>query len=201
MQQPKNIHCLALNYQGVGATTDTTPLYFVKSANAYCPNGSAVTIPRDVLRVWTEVELGIVVAEDCHNLKVDEVARYIQGFAICADITCENILERDHHLAFSKSRAGFCPVGADVVSLTLAQTLNLSMVTRINGSVTQSGSTSTMIMNAYESLCYLSSLTRLQKGDLILTGTPPGHENNTVQPDDVVCHRIETVGTLEYRIV
>jgi 2-keto-4-pentenoate hydratase/2-oxohepta-3-ene-1,7-dioic acid hydratase in catechol pathway len=198
--QPRNIHCLALNFQGVGSQADTLPLYFVKSANAYCPSGSAVRIPADVPMVWTEVELGIIVRDDCSDLKPETVSRFIQGFAVCADISCDNILGRDHHLAFSKSRAGFCPVGPDVVPLSLEQTLNLRMTTSINGRETQAGSTSIMVMNVYESLCYISSLTRLQKGDLVLTGTPPGHENNGLHSGDHVRHWIESVGALEYRI-
>ena len=201
MIPPCNIHCLALNYRGVGTSSDVRPLYFVKSSSAYCRDGAVVRIPRDVPVVWTEVELGIVVGRDCADPVDVAEPGLIAGYVVCADISCDNILGRDHHLAFSKSRTGFCPVGSDVVGLSLEQTLNLRMATYINGRETQTGTTEAMILNAHESLHYVLTLTGIQKGDIVLTGTPPGHENNALHPGDEVRHQIEAIGDLRYRIV
>ena len=35
MNRPSNIHCLALNYYGVGPAKDKEPLYFVKYSNSF----------------------------------------------------------------------------------------------------------------------------------------------------------------------
>ena len=198
---PKNIHCLALNYRGVGDERAMAPLYFVKSANTYAQNGVEVEVPRDVSRVWTEVELAFIVSKSARNISCENARDYIYGFAVAADISCENINKRDHHLAFSKSRKGFCPVGEMINASEVDDLTALSMVTEINGKITQEGCTSGMIMNPYQALEYLSAVTQLEEGDLVITGTPPGHEYNTISPGDQICHRIDTIGELSYSIV
>ena len=198
---PKNIHCLALNYLGVGPQTTQKPLYFIKASNAYACSGAEVEIPKDVASIWTEVELGIVIAEDVYNIPVDAVEDVIGGFVVCADITCSNIEDRDHHLAFSKSRPGFCPVSEASASLSRDAIRNLDLVTEINGLCTQKGNTGKMVLDAFECVAYLSSITKLEKDDLILTGTPPGHENNMLKQGDDVRHIIQHVGELRYSIV
>ena len=55
-----------------------------------------------------------------------------------------------------------------------------NMKTIINGVVTQEGNTSDMVYNVYKSVSYISTITELEKGDIILTGTPSGVENNIV---------------------
>jgi 5-oxopent-3-ene-1,2,5-tricarboxylate decarboxylase/2-hydroxyhepta-2,4-diene-1,7-dioate isomerase len=199
MIPPKNIHCLALNYTGVGA--GDTPLYFVKSYNSLNIDATRVIYPNDVTELWTEVELGVVIAEDCSNISGIEADDFISGFTICADITAKNINNRDHHLAFSKSRSGFCPVSSTIVKISSAEYKSLKLRTYINGELTQEGLTEQMILDPFECVSYISSLTNLCKGDLILTGTPMGVVNNIIEKGDVIQQEIECVGTLEYKIV
>ena len=99
MRTPENIHCLALNYPGVGANDAETPLYFVKSKQAYCESGARVRFPAEAPEVWTEVELGIVSARDERDILPADAEAFIAGYVVCADISCENIHGRDHHLA------------------------------------------------------------------------------------------------------
>ena len=199
MVNPKNIHCLALNYTGVGKNTHS-PLYFVKSKNSLCFNGARVTYPEDCSNMWTEVELGIVIKESCFQVSELEAEKYIEGFVVCADITCENIHDRDHHLAYSKSRKNFCPVSADIIRMSVTELTNLKLATFINGTLTQEGNIDDMFFNPYKSLSYISKITELCKGDIILTGTPSGVENNIINIGDKVVHRIEKIGEVGFEV-
>jgi 5-oxopent-3-ene-1,2,5-tricarboxylate decarboxylase/2-hydroxyhepta-2,4-diene-1,7-dioate isomerase len=151
--------------------------------------------------MWTEVELGIVISSECENIREEDAEKHIEGYTVCADITCENLNNRDHHLAFSKSRKNFCPIVNEIVKLSFASLSNLTMITKINGKITQQGNMRDIKYNAYRSISYISSLTVLKKGDLILLGTPKGVENNLLLPGDHVCQIIEDVGVLEYKII
>ena len=62
MVRPSTIHCLALNYSGVGPSDNEEPLYFIKGSEAYATNGVIISYPKNVSKFWTEVELGIVIS-------------------------------------------------------------------------------------------------------------------------------------------
>ncbi len=199
MIEPSTIHCLALNFEGVGPSRDKEPLYFIKSKNAFASNGVIVDLPKDIKHFWSEVELGIVISKDCKKISNIDAKNYIKGFVVCGDISCSNIFSRDHHLAFSKSRDSFCPT-SELNQNKYLDLSNLKMRTKINGVTTQEGSSSMMIMNPYESLSYVSQITTLKKGDILITGTPPGWRNNFLKSGDEVVHEIETLGKVEFSI-
>ena len=60
-----NIHCLALNYKGIGEI-DQDPIYFLKSTSCLAKEDDLIPFPSfKVSNVWTEVELGINIKVDC----------------------------------------------------------------------------------------------------------------------------------------
>lgn len=198
-----NIHCLALNYKGIGEINQD-PIYFLKSNSCITNEGGIVPYPKfKVSEVWTEVELGLVIGKDCENLSEEEAFSVIEGFFVAGDITCNSIYERDHHLPFSKSRTGFCPIGDDVVNLDLRDR-TLDMKTFINGVELQHGNTRDMIYNPYQSVSYLSKIVTLKRGDIVITGTPTTKNGGPqydclVKPNDIIKHTIEGIGELNYR--
>jgi 5-oxopent-3-ene-1,2,5-tricarboxylate decarboxylase/2-hydroxyhepta-2,4-diene-1,7-dioate isomerase len=73
------------------------------------------------------------------------------------------------------------------------------MTTQVNGTLVQEGTTSGMILDVVGLIAYLSSVTVLMPGDMILTGTPQGvHFCNA--GDEVICE-IEGVGRLVNHLV
>lgn len=198
-----NIHCLALNYKGVGEINQD-PIYFLKSSACLTYEGGKIPYPRfNTSEVWTEVELGILISKPCENVSEKEANKFIKGFFIAGDITCGSVYGRDHHLAFSKARTGFCPISTNVAKLKLKRK-TLKMETYINGELRQSGTTADMIFNPYKAISYLSQIVKLQKGDIILTGTPTTQNGGPqydclVQPGDVIKHTIEELGELNYK--
>ena len=74
----------------------------------------------------------------------------------------------------------------------------------VNGEPRQDSNTGEMIFGVAEQVSYLSGLTALQPGDLILTGTPAGtgaaHKRYLDDGDSVVAH-IQGLGALENQII
>jgi len=199
MISPKNIHCLALNYKGVGDIKEI-PLYFVKSLSALCFSGAKVRYPSGTESLWTEVELTIVVKEDCYQVSEEDAHNFIEGYIVGADLTCKNLYTRDHHLGFSKSRENFCPVSSDLVSLSRSEVKDLELFTEINGKITQQGNINEMKLDPFQSFSFVSGITSLKKGDIILTGTPKGVENNIVKRGDEIVQYIPGIGRIEYSV-
>jgi 2-keto-4-pentenoate hydratase/2-oxohepta-3-ene-1,7-dioic acid hydratase in catechol pathway len=198
-----NIHCLALNYKGIGEINQD-PIYFLKSTSCLAYEGDEIKYPKfNTIKVWTEVELGIAILNDCENINEEEAYNYIKGFFIAGDITCSNLYDRDHHLASSKARVGFCPISTKISKIDL-DNKSISMKTYINNELKQHGDLLDIIFNPYKSVSYISKFTKLQKGDIILTGTPSTINGGPqfdclVKPGDTIKHTIDNLGELNYK--
>ena len=84
-------------------------------------------------------------------------------------------LEKSGQFIIGKSSPSFGPIGPYLVTpdeITDAQ--DLKMKTIVNGKTMQDGNTKDMIHSINYIIAYLSTFIKLQKGDLIIAGTPDG---------------------------
>jgi 5-oxopent-3-ene-1,2,5-tricarboxylate decarboxylase / 2-hydroxyhepta-2,4-diene-1,7-dioate isomerase len=99
-----------------------------------------------------------------------------------------------------KSRDGATPLGPWLVDAAdVPDPMHLRLSTRVNGRLTQEGTTRDMIFDIPFLIEYLSAFMTLGTGDVILTGTPEGLVD--VKPGDEVATEIEGIGCLVNRIV
>jgi 2-keto-4-pentenoate hydratase/2-oxohepta-3-ene-1,7-dioic acid hydratase in catechol pathway len=120
-----------------------------------------------------EGELGVVIGRRCCRLSADEdPLAYIFGLTCLNDVTARDLQRKDVQFTRAKSFDTFCPVGPFIV--TGLDPLDLSVETRVNGVVRQSGRTSSMAFPVPFLLQYISHVMTLEPGDLIATGTPAG---------------------------
>jgi len=197
LNKPSKIIGIAVNYEGATGLDDTMsePLIFLKGSNTFLNNNEKIKIPFN-LPCWGEVELGVVISKKAKNISIDEVESYILGYTIVNDITIKNIDNRDHHLARSKSVDNFCPV---------LDTLDTSFIPKDqklkafhNGILLREGKISDMIWSPEKIVSEVSHWMTLEKGDLILTGTPPRvKERMFLKNNDTFLCEIEGLGKLE----
>jgi 2-keto-4-pentenoate hydratase/2-oxohepta-3-ene-1,7-dioic acid hydratase in catechol pathway len=96
----------------------------------------------------------------------------------------------------------FTPMGPTLITPDeLRDTSNLNMFTKVNGKFVQKGNTSQMFFDIPYLISYLSTLTTLEPGDVILTGSPKfmdGEPNpsGVLKPDDIVEVGIEKLTSL-----
>jgi 2-keto-4-pentenoate hydratase/2-oxohepta-3-ene-1,7-dioic acid hydratase in catechol pathway len=177
--------------------TDTgfEPVMFLKGPNAVADPSAAVALRADLREVWVEVEIAAVIGRRTRDLRDAAAARdAVFGITIGNDITALNVLERDWHLARSKSLDGFCPLGPDLVRGF--DDSDRAMTTLINGRTTQSSTTANRVLDTYATVAWLSRLLTLEPGDVVLTGTPKGARQSLVRPGDRVELSIAGLGTL-----
>ena len=82
----------------------------------------------------------------------------------------------------------------------------LTLTTRLNGAEVQHGETADMIFSVPQIVSYVSVFTRLEPGDVISTGTPPGvgmarHPPLWLKPGDVVEVEISRIGVLRNAVI
>src|SRR5690606_37291837 len=84
-------------------------------------------------------------------------------------------LERGGQWAKGKGCPTFGPLGPWLVTRDeVKDPQNLDMFLDVNGKRVQSGNTRTMIFGVAHLISYISRFMRLDAGDVITTGTPPG---------------------------
>lgn len=200
ISNPKTVVGLGWNYKDlVGEKLQyDEPIIFLKSINSVCGHNSKVVLSNFHNNVWVEIELVIVISKQAKNILVKNARDYIFGYTIGSDITAENILNRDWHLARSKAFENYAPVGPFMV--VGMNPNNVSLKSRINGKIYQDSTTSKMILNIDEIISFVSSHIVLEKGDLIFTGSPKGARESIVKSGDKVEHLIEDIGTLSFNI-
>lgn len=109
--------------------------------------------------------------------------------------------------SFSKSFDKYAPVGPCLISaVILGAADNLALETKVNGEVRQRGNTGDLCFGVRELIAFCSQGQTLERGSLIMTGTPGGVGLfMTPQPvflkhGDVVEIKFSGIGTLVNRI-
>jgi 2,4-diketo-3-deoxy-L-fuconate hydrolase len=106
----------------------------------------------------------------------------------------------------TKLRPTFKPIGPYITPRHFVRDPHdLRITLKVNGEVMQDESSSDMIFGVDRIVEYVSGLTDLNPGDMILTGSPAGnaahHGNRYLRPDDVIEGEIEGLGVQRNRCV
>lgn len=187
---------LAFNYKSLVGEENKTqePLLFLKSSTSLIFNNEEIIYNDFFKKVWIEAELCIIIGKEGKNIKSKNAKEHILGYTCGNDVTAENILDRDWHLARSKAPDTFAPIGPKIINEI--DTSNLRIQSFINGKKTQDSSTNDRILNDFECVELVSKFFKLIPGDIIFTGTPAGAKDAIVKPGDEVTIEIEKIGKI-----
>lgn len=184
---------LTLNAGGV----KDEPLVFIKAASACIGHRGFTWRPDRAAFMHYECELAVVIGAPAKNVKAAEALRHVAGYTVCNDYALRDDLENWYRPNLKvKHRDGGTVLGPWLVpACEVPDPQALSLRARVNGHITQQGSTANMVNSVAELIEYLSSFMTLMPGDVILTGTPEGVVN--VQAGDVVHTEIDGIGSLQ----
>ena len=97
----------------------------------------------------------------------------IAGYTCFLDVSVRDF--QKHSVTAGKNFPGTGPLGPWMVtSDVVTDPQSLALTTRLNGEVVQKDTTEHMIFDVATIIEYLSTVTRLEPGDVIATGTPDG---------------------------
>ena len=196
---PSKIVCIGRNYvahaKELNHEVPTSPLIFLKPPSAVIGPGDTIKRPQYLSeRVDHEGELGVVIGKRCYRPNEDEDLRsYILGYTCVNDVTARDLQNKDGQWTRAKGFDTFCPLGP-VIAPDLDPWKGVTVETKVNGQVRQSGTTANFIFPLDVILRYITSIMTLEPGDVIATGTPAGV--SPLQPGDIVEVSVEGVGTL-----
>ena len=168
---------------------------FLKAPSSIIGPGDTCRLPPGPVEQHKEIhhesELALVIGTGGAGIAEADALRHVLGYTIGLDMTVRGAGDRSRR----KSYDTFTPVGpwiatADEVGDPHALEIRLT----VNGEVRQHVSSGDMSTRIPGIIAYASSVMRLEPGDLVLTGAPPGV--NQVHDGDVMEAAISRVGSM-----
>ncbi|MFZ5948065.1 MAG: fumarylacetoacetate hydrolase family protein [Stygiobacter sp.] len=182
---------------------DEFPIVFLKPASTVIYSGEKVVHPNYSNNLQHEVELVLYIGEDVKNANDEEAEKAIHGYTVGLDMTL-----RDLQFEFKKKGDPWtfakCFDTATVLSeIVLKKEYQLKgnekILLKVNDETKQNSSLDNMIFSPVEIVKFISTRLKLEKGDLIFTGTPEGVSR--VVAGDKLYAEIENVASLETSII
>jgi acylpyruvate hydrolase len=205
--RPEKIVCVGLNYRHhileMGRDLPEHPTLFAKFPSALIGAHDEVVLPAASSAVDWEGELAVVIGAPARHVRPEDAARYIAGYSVLNDVTARDWQFRTREWLQGKTFEATTPLGpvlvtADDPDLNAAQ---MELVCEVNGEVMQRAEVSDLLFDPAGLVSYISTITTLQPGDVIATGTPGGvgHARNPqryLTDGSVVTTRITGIGEL-----
>lgn len=148
------------------------PGLFLKAPNTLAEPEGTLTYPEWTENLHFEGELALVIAQRSQNLTPVEVPAAILGYTAALDLTARDLQQSDLQWFRAKSSDRFCPLGPSIE--TDFDPRDVRIQTRVNGETRQDARTSHMIFDVTQILMYVTRFMTLERGDIVLTGTPSG---------------------------
>jgi 2-keto-4-pentenoate hydratase/2-oxohepta-3-ene-1,7-dioic acid hydratase in catechol pathway len=187
--RPSTILCSGSNYKDHNAEKANTPIsgkepeFFVKTPDCVVgPDELILFDERFSKKIDCESELAVVIGKPGRFIRKEDAMSHVFGYTIVNDVTARDRQVRTtpqgltwYELGSGKVFDSSAPLGPCVVTADeIKDPQNLKLMTRINGELRQSSSTSNMIWTCADLIHFFSRNMTLRPGMAIITGTPAG---------------------------
>jgi acylpyruvate hydrolase len=157
------------------------PFFFLKpSSSILLPSEGPILRPRGV-NLHYEVELGIVIGKTLRDIDENDTEAWmsaIESYLLTIDMTGRNVQEEAKKKglpwSIAKGFDTFLPVAGPIAPSKIADPHNVELYLKVNGEVKQQDNTELMLFRIGRQLADISKVMTLEKGDIVLTGTPKG---------------------------
>lgn len=176
---PDKIICVGRNYlahaQEAGLETTPVPELFTKFSNALIGDGAPVPMPKNSDQLDWEVELALVIGKPARDVSAADAYDYVAGYTILNDVSARNLQQATSQFLAGKTQERSTPVGPWLVTPDeIADPQKLRLKLDVDGETMQDASTDSMVHSIVDIIAFASSITTLEPGDVIATGTPEG---------------------------
>jgi fumarylpyruvate hydrolase len=179
------------------------PFFFTKPADALVTGGQPAHYPTRTQNLHHEIELVIAIAKGGSQIAVGDAWDHVFGFAVGLDLTRRD-LQNDAKKSgrpwdTSKGFDESAPVSELHTFADCGRIESGRIWLQVNDEMRQQGDVSQLIWSIPEVIAELSTLFKLQAGDLIFTGTPAGVA--AIQRGDKLHGGIDGIAELHVEIV
>ncbi len=206
---PEKILCIGVNYAShaaeVGRDLPPAPSVFSRLHNTLVPAGGNIVRPKASIAFDYEGELAVIIGERCRHVPRGRALSVIAGYTCFIDASVRDF--QKHSVTAGKNFPATGPLGPWMVTAdVVTDPQRLELTTRLNGNIVQRDTTDHMIFDVATLIEYLSTVTWLEPGDVIATGTPDGVGLGRKPPlwmkgGDKLEVEISGIGTLNVNVV
>ena len=179
--QPSKIVCVGLNYRNhileMGRELPAYPTLFAKFADSLTGARDEIAKPEETEALDWEAELALVIGKPVRRAVGAEAEAAIAGFTVLNDVTCRDWQYRTQQWLQGKAWDSSTPIGPYLVTpdeLPGGVRPELDVTLELDGEDMQHDSTADLLFDPVALVEYVSTLVRLNPGDVIATGTPGG---------------------------
>lgn len=177
---PSKVICVGHNYANhireMGRDLPSYPTLFPKFADTLIGAYDDIVKPAETDALDWEVELVVVIGRPVRRATEEEAVAAIAGFTVMNDVSVRDWQFRTVEWTQGKIWDSSTPVGPYLVTPDEVGGVRpaLAVTTTVDGRVMQSDDTGTLLFDPVHLVRYVSTVVRLNPGDLIATGTPAG---------------------------
>lgn len=203
----RRVYCVGRNYAAhareMGKDPDREPpFFFMKPADSVVPAAGAIAYPPLTADLHHEVELVLAIGVGGRNIAEVDAMDHVWGYAVGIDLTRRDLQGQAKEMGrpwdWGKSFDQAAPCGPLVPVNQTGHPQSGRIWLSVNGDVRQDGDLDELIWSIPEIIALCSQASRLEPGDLIMTGTPAGV--GAIAPGDKISAGIAGVGEIAFEI-
>ena len=204
---PPKILCVGLNYddhlEESGLKKPAYPEIFGRFATSLIAHQEPIRRPRESTALDYEAELAVVIGKPGRRISQEQALDHVAGYSLFNDATVRDFQLRTPQWTMGKNFDGTGSFGPWLVTPDAVPpgASGLRIQGRLNGRVMQDARTDQLIFGVPALIAMISVAMSLERGDVIITGTPDGvgaarKPPVYMQPSDVFEVEIEGLGVL-----
>ena len=204
---PPKILCVGLNYddhlQESGLKKPAYPEIFGRFASSLIAHQEPIRCPHESIQLDYEAELAVVIGKPGRRIHREQALDHVAGYSLFNDATLRDFQLRTPQWTMGKNFDGTGSFGPWLVTPDAVPpgAAGLRIQGRLNGRVMQDARTDQLIFNVASLIELISVAIGLERGDVIITGTPGGvgaarKPPVFMRPGDVFEVEIEGLGVL-----
>lgn len=204
---PGKIFGVGMNYMAhikeMGREPPEYPALFVRFPDSLVGHRNPIIRPSASTHYDFEGELAVIIGRTARHVDADQAFDYIAGYACFLDGSVRDYQRHTSQFIAGKNFRHSGAFGPWLVTTdAIPDPAVLTLQTRVNGEVMQEGNVGDLCIGVRQMIEYLSTICRLDPGDVIATGTPSGvgaarNPQRWLLPGDRVEVEIDGIGTLE----
>lgn len=182
--------CVGRNYaehaKELNNPVPSSPILFIKPADAAVSAEPSFAIPADRGAVHHELEIAVLIGQRLQHADEAGVQAGIAGVGLGLDLTLRDVQDglksKGHPWEIAKAFDGACPLTGFVNASRVQNWQDLNLTLTRNAVLQQQGNSSAMLFPILPLIAHISRIFTLNPGDVIMTGTPAGV--GPLQPGD-----------------
>ena len=175
--RPGKVIAVHLSYTSRAAQRGRTPAhpsYFLKTSSSVTGPGQ-VTRPAGTELLGFEGEIALVIGTDAHQVSPESAWSHVGWVTAANDLGLHDLRYADKGSNVrSKGGDGYTPLGPRLLDAQALDPGRLAIRTWLNNKLVQDDTTAGLLFPFAVMIADLSRVMTLQRGDVILTGTPAG---------------------------